>query len=114
MIFGEDYDLKFDIDSVNGRFTPDMQEIHTAENLLKYFDPTIVKIKQKAYRQYLGYIKKGRKFVLIHVMKYRSKKKFNVDFANWKNEFSIVLTDPQYTMSFLYKVDLAEKTIGFY
>ena len=114
-IFDDSYEVRFKISNIDGRFTPNIDEIKVCEELLSHFDLASRKRSKKLKRHYLGFLINNSKFILVHAICYKSDKKFNLDFPNWSNEFSILLegSDKKQT-SFLYVVDVKGKLIGFF
>jgi hypothetical protein len=113
-IFDKSYKYPFSMDSIGGRFSPTEDEILLAEGLLKFFDTSITSSSRQKRRQYIGYTEGTTKYLLIHVMYFKNEKQFQMDFAGWEKDFSLLFTEPDAKQkSFLYLVNLKDQTIGW-
>jgi len=114
-IFTEDYQPNFKMGSIEGRFTPNLEEIEQAEKLLDYFDTTSRKSKKINRRQYLGFMSGDTKYILMHTLYYKCEKQFKNDYPNWNNSLAYLFSGPdEFQKSNLYVVNLNDRTIGFF
>ena len=114
-IFEESFELKsFKVKNSSGRFTPTTSDIEKAEQLISTFVLKGSKHIKQQRRQYLGYKVGKNRYLFIHIMRYKSKKQFSIDFPNWNTEIEPYLSETGQYKSFLYLINLNENTIGFY
>ncbi len=115
VIFDKAYEPHFALGSITDRFTPSRIDIERSEELISKFDLKSRKPNKSNRRQYLGFEKKGNRYLLVHVMYYKCKKQFSDDFPSWDNTFAYLFTEPDDDQkSFLYVVNLLDNTIGFF
>jgi hypothetical protein len=130
VVFPASYDLSIEIENLNTRFSPTIEEITLAEqiflkefknldhgksnfpdgsrilNARNYFD--------KFIRQYIGYEdEKGNKNILIHLLNNTSPRKVKKTIGtNWKEKFIVILAQPMPFDIWTYRVNLTMKTLN--
>lgn len=127
VIFSQSYVLRFKLNDVFGRFTPNRKDIERCESYLltkndsvTYLDlyekntPDTLSKNLKFYkRQYVGFINSNKdSIVVIQFLNFESKKRAENEFKGWENNF-IVAFDGFYEKNMMrIDVNLSKKVLS--
>jgi hypothetical protein len=81
------------LESLKNRFTPDSSSIYEIEKYL--FDNNIANsgCKKRNYRQYIGFKKNDKPYILVKILDFKNEKKIAKFFPEWQYTFAFILTD---------------------
>ncbi len=112
--FSKENQGKLSFQNIGILFTPSESDIISFESTLKYFSFKDTNLKRFYYRQYVGFLKEDKKYLLIHMMNFKKRKLALQNFNGWENDLVIGLGDFYEKNSSIYKYDINEKLIGIY
>lgn len=119
VIFNENYDVQFSITNIRNRYSPSINDIQKAEEILseKYNElrGTNIDFKRKFrkyLRQYVGLIDlSGKRNIIVQILDTSKKRKFKKAVGKSYREKFVMIFDAQWLKSQIFKINLDLDTI---
>lgn len=116
-IVPDTYKLNIVIDDLNKRFTPRLEEVWQAEQLLRQQGYNIDDKYQGFYRQYVGYVNnESERIVLMNLLNFADKQEveYHYDYGCWTSELVIGFGGFYEENTIRYKANLAKNELTIF
>jgi len=121
VIFSKDYVVGIDINNLQARYTPSLNDIIKTENIFSghYNEVQKVSVDTKVFfnrwvRHYIGLIdKEGNKNIIVQLINNTSPRRVNKLLGRgWKSNFIIMLSDSFYEISTIFRINIDKEEMS--
>ena len=108
IVFSDFYKIGIELRNIKNRFTPQLDDIIKAENILNSKSWYLKTINKNWVRQYVGLIdSNGKKNIIIQLINNSNHRKLNKMLGkNWTNDFVVMLSDEFYKIHKLLRINI--------